>query len=284
MSDVHREPLHIYGLYRHTRKAPGRASHEPVASYDQMFAFLVKIRSMLATPSLDSMNYISANREPLHQVHIFVKRLREKSNQAAQASLEAQKRAQEAGKNFQQAWDRVDVKANALETQTRYVGTISREMADTWRTHISPPNKPWRIILLSLGCELEGAIRVRRQMHRAVKVAEKEAEVWGARYILADDKWQKTCRDATQARQAFTAIYTEYLAGKALVPSFKRRIGWRINCEGDSESDRVWRINQALRGEEKRETAKYGAMSRFKNPRRGASKEVSPLSSSVGFC
>ena len=270
MSDVHREPLHIYGLYRHTRKAPGRASHEPVASYDQTFAFLVKIRSMLATPSLDSMNYISANREPLHQAHIFVKRLCERSYQAAQASLEAQSRAQETGKNFQQAWDRVDVKAHALETQTRYVGTISREMADTWRTHASPPNKPWTTILLSLGCELEDAIRVRRQMRRAVTVAEKDAEVRGARYILADDSWQSARRDAAQARQAFTAICTEYLAGEALVPSFMRRVAWRIECDGDSEGDRVWRIEQALRGEEKKETERYGAMSRFKKPCRGA--------------
>ena len=270
MANIDRVPREIYSLHQRTPKAIERAMFKPVASYDQMFAFLIKFRSMLAAPSVDSMNYIFANQEPLHEILTFMKRLSEGSILAVVACNEAQRRSEDVARKFQQAWDLVDIKADAIATQSRYVITISQEMGEIWRTHTSPPNKHWRMLCLSLAFELKEAIQTRQQMRWGLQDAEKRAERWEGRYIRAVEKWRNTYQDAMQLQGAFTAIRTEFLAGQSLAKVFvgqMREVRDQINDA--AERDRVRRINQALSLEEERETEEYGAMSRFKKRFRG---------------
>lgn len=244
--------------------------YKPVASYDQMFAFLIKFRSMLAVPSLDSLNYIFSNQESLHEVQTFMERLCEGSMLAALACNEAQKRSEEIARKFQQAWDLVDIKADAIATQSRYVITISQEMGGIWRTHNSPPNKHWRMLCLSLAFELKEAIQTRQRMRWDLQDAERRAERWEGRYIRAVKKWRNTYQDAMQLQGAFTAIRTEFLAGQSLAKVFVREMREvRDQINDAAERERVRRINQALSREEERETEEYGAMSRFKKRFRG---------------
>ena len=271
MSNPDRVPRRFYALHRHTPKAPQCAGYRPVASYDQMLAFVVKVRSVLATASLDSMTYILANQEPLHDVRVFIQRLSDNFNQAALACHEAQKRSEEVARNFQQAWDLVDIKVNDVAAHSRYINTISQELGETWRTHTSPPNKHWRIVCLSLASELKEAVETRYEMRWNLLDTERRAEKWEARYILAVGRWCDTYQDAMQLQDALTAIHTEFLAGQSLAKIFMRELQEdRDGINDRSESDGVWRINQALAREEEREVKEYGAISRFKKRPRGA--------------
>ena len=264
MSDLDQVPQQIYGLDRCASRVPGNAVYKSVASYDQMLAFLVKIRITLAKPSLDNMNYILANQEPLHEVRLAMKRLSENFTRAALACDDAKRCTEEVARRFQQAWDLVDVKANATANQSRYVNNISQEIAEVWRTHTSAPNKHWKIVFASLVYELKVAIENRQRMRWGSEHAEKRAEQWEARYILAVDKWRNTYQDGLHLEEAFTALRTEFLAGQSLAEIFMREtreIGDWISV--GSESERVWRIDQALIREEERDTKNYGVMSRF---------------------
>ena len=258
-------------------------SYEPVASYDQMLAFLVKMRTMLETPCLENMNYIFANQEPLHDVQVFMKRLHESGKQAVLAYEEAQKLTEEVAGRFQQAWDLVDVKGNAVTGQMRYVHTISREMGDTYNTHDSPPNKPWTMMVKALAYELKEAVKTCRQIRGSLNDAERKAEQWESRYIVATDQCRQIYQDVIRMREAYRAIRKEFLAGQSIAKGFMREVEDWIKC--DSESARVWSINQALRWEEERESEIYGARSRFKKRGRGSEgagrRKIFPSSSSV---
>lgn len=118
MSDLDQVPQQIYGLDRRASRVPGNAVYKSVGSYDQMLAFLVKIRSTLAKPSLDNIDYILANQEPLHEVRLAMKRLSENFTRAALACDDAKRFTGEVARRFQQAWDLVDVKANATANQS----------------------------------------------------------------------------------------------------------------------------------------------------------------------
>lgn len=271
MSNSHRAPLHIHALHRHSPEAPESAVYEPVASYDQMFEFLVKLRSMLAAPSFDNVNYILANQESVHDIKVFISGLIERYNLATLNCNQAQTQSEEVACKFQQAWDLVDVRANAIATQSRYVNTVSQELGEVWRTHDSPPNKHWTIVCISLATELKEAVGDRQQMLSDLEDAEKRAECWEPRFILAIDKWRNDYQDAMQLHEAFKAIHTEFLAVRSLATIFSRKIqrfGHRISC--GSESERLWRMNQALMREEEMETKVYGAMSRSKKHLRGS--------------
>ena len=251
------------GHHRHTPDAFERATRI-VASYDQMIDFLVEFQGVLATPSCDNMNYIFANLEPLQDVEILMERLSKRSNRAALACNEAQRRSEEVAHKFQQAWDLVDVTTNALVTQSRYVTTISQELGNTWRTHISPPNKHWRMVSLSLCHELKDAIETRQEVRWALGDTEKAAEPWEARYMLANEEWRNTSRDTVQLRKALTALKTEFLAAHSLARSIMRDIEVKDRITNASERDRVWRINQTLMEEGEKESKEDGGLFRFK--------------------
>ena len=270
MSHPDRMPLPSYGLHGHTPKAPADTMYKPVASYDQMLAFLINIQNVLETPSLANMTYILSNQEPLHDVRAFIQHLSKAFTLAAQACNSAQKRSEEIALKFQQAWDVVDDKANRVATQTRYISTISRELGETWRTHTSPPNKHWRIICSSLAFELKEAVENRHEMRWQLQDAKRRAERWEERYILADDICRNASQDAWKLQEAFTAMHAEFLATQLGAEMFMRKVqedsGW---IEDDSEGERIQRIDWALRREEEREIAEYGAASRFKRSPRG---------------
>ena len=276
-------PQQALDHHLHVPEAPRSASYEPIASYDQMLAFLVKMRTMLKTPCLESMNYIFANQEPFEEVQVFMKRLDESYNQAILACKEAHKRTKEVAGKFQQAWDLVDVKDNAVTNHTRYVHTISREMADTYNTHNSPPNKPWQTMVLALAFELKEAVKTCRQIRWDLNDAESKAEQWEASYVFATDQRRRSYHDVLQLRDAYMAIHKEFMAGQSLAEGFMEEVEDWIKC--DSESARVWSINQALRLEEERESEVYGARSRFKKRGRGSEvagrRKIFPSSYSV---
>ena len=252
-------PLPSYDLHRHTPKAPECATYRPVATYDQMLAFLMNIQKVLETPSLENMTYILANQEPLHDIRIFLPRISKAVKLAALACKEAQIRSEEVARRFQQAWDLVDVKTNDVAKQTRYISTISQEMGETWRSHTSPPNKHWRVICTSLAFELKEAVENRHETRWQLQDAKRRAEKWEARYIQADEKRRNTSRDAWKLQEAFTGIRSEFVTTQLLAGRFMRKVQedsrW---IENDSERERMLRINRALRREEEREIAEYG--------------------------
>lgn len=265
MSTIDQAPRDIYSRHRRTPKAPEYAVYTPVASYEQMLDFLVKVRSILAKPSLDNMNYIFANQEPLHDVQVLIKRLSECSKNAALACTEARKNSEEVARRFQQAWDLVDIKVNAFATQSRYANTVSQEMGEIWRIHNSPPNKNWGMVCLSLAFELKGAVQTRQQMRRDLEDVENRAEKWEGWYIGAVHAWRNTHEDVMQLQEAFTAMRTEFLAGAFLAERFMqemREVRDRINDA--SERERVRRINRALKREEEGDTEKHRTTSRSK--------------------
>lgn len=265
MSNLDQVPPQSYVLHRHTLKAAECTIYRPVASYDQMLAFLVNIQKVLETPSFENMTYILANQEPLHDVRVFIYRLSKALNQATLVRNEAQKRSEEIARRFQQAWDFVDVKANDVARQTRYISTISQELGETWRTHTSPPNKHWRTICTSLTFELKEAVENRHEMRWQLLDAKWRAGQWEARYIQADEKWSNVSQDVSKLQEAFTAIRADFLATQLLAETFMRKLREDSNgIENNSEGERTRRIDRALRQEEERESAEYGAMSRFR--------------------
>ena len=283
MSNLDQMPQEALNHSFHVPTAIPLASYKPLATYNQMLAFLVKMRTMLETPCLESMNYIFANEEPYYEVQASLKDLHESYKDAVLDCEDGQKLTKEVARSFQQAWDLVDVKGLALENHTRYIHTISQEMADTYRTHNSPPNKPWRMIVVALAYELKEAVKTRRQIHSSFDDAERKAEKWEAEYIFATDECRLIHQDAIRWREAYMAIHKEFLAGQSLAKGFMQEVEDWIKC--DSESARVWNINQALRWEEERESQQYGARSRFKKQGRGIEvgrpRKIFPSSSSV---
>ena len=244
------EPDQIYAFHQRTLSSSERPIYGPVATYDQMYAFLLKLRSKLSTRSLDNMNYTFANLDPLHDIQVYMALLSSRSHLQAQTSDNAHKRKEQAARKFQQAWDLVDAKTNTTATQSRYIDTIAQELASTYRTHNSPPNKRWNMICTSLVFELKEAIATRQRMRWEREEAVDRAEQWEARYVLADERCKERYQDAVHLREAYDRMHTEFMAGEATREAFMRNMPpVRERVNGHFEAGRVQRINLALRRE-----------------------------------
>ena len=244
------EPDHVYAFHQRIPSSSKLPIYGPVATYDQMYAFLLKLGSKFSTRSVDNMNYIFANLEALHDVQVYMALLSSRSALQAQMSENAHKRREEIAGKFQQAWNLVDAKSNAIATQSRYVDTIAQELASTYQTHNSPPNKRWDMICTSLMFELHEAIRMRQHLRWEREEAEDRAEQWEARYALADKRWKERHQDAMHMREAYERMHTEYRAGEATREVFMRNmLPVRERVNEHFEQGRVQRINLALERE-----------------------------------
>ena len=244
------EPDQVFAFHQRTPSASGRPIHGPVATYDQMYAFLLKLRSKLSTRSLSNMNYILANLEPLQDIQIYLTLLSSRTALQAQTSEIADKRKAQTAARFQQAWDLVDIKINAIATHSKYIDTVAQELASVYRTHDSPPNKRWDMICASLIYELQEALRTRQRLRSERDDAEDRAEQWEARYVLADRRWKERHQEAMHLREAYERMQNEYMAGEAMREVFMRNMSpVREWVNERFEARRVQRINLALERE-----------------------------------
>ena len=245
------EPNQVFAFHqRASSSSSGRPIHGHVATYDQMYAFLLKVRSKLSTRSLSNMNYVLANLEPLRDIQIYLALLSSRTALQAQTSDNAHKRKAQTAAKFQQAWDLVDAKTNAIATQSKYIDTIGQELASVYRTHTTPPNKRWEMICASLVYELQEALRTRQRVRSEREEAEDRAEQWEARYVLADKRWKERHQDAMHLQDAYARMRNEYMAGEALREVFMRNMSpVREWVNERFEARRVQRINLALERE-----------------------------------
>ena len=245
------EPNQVFAFHqRAPSSSSGRPIHGPVATYDQMYAFLLKLRSKLSTRSLSNMNYILANLEPLQDIQIYLILLSSRAALQAQTSDNAHKRKAQTAAKFQQAWDLVDARTNAIATQSKYIDTIAQELASVYRTHTTPPNKRWDMICASFIYELQEALRTRQRLRWKREEAEDKAEQWEARYVLADKRWKERHQDAMHLREAYERMHTEYMAGEVTREVFMRNMSpVREWVNERFEARRVQRINLALERE-----------------------------------
>ena len=244
------EPDQIFAFHQRAAPSSGRPIHGPVATYDQIYAFLLKLRSKLSTRSLSNMNYILANLEPLQEIQIYLTLLSSRTALQAQTSENAHKRKVQTAAKFQQAWDLVDAKTNAIAAQSKYIDTVAQELACVYRTHSTPPNKRWDMICASLIYELQEALRTRQGLRWEREDAEDRAEQWEARYVLADRRWKERHQDAIHLRQAYERMHNEYMAGEAMREIFMRNMSpVREWVNERFEAKRVQRINLALERE-----------------------------------
>ncbi|KAM0800320.1 hypothetical protein BDR22DRAFT_963282 [Usnea florida] len=138
----------------------------------------------------------------------------------------AYKRKVQTVAKFQQAWDVVDAKTNALATQSTYINTTAQELASVYRTHDTPPNKCRDTICASLIYELQEALRTRQRLRSERKDAEDRAVQWEAR------------------------MHNEYMAGEAMREIFMRNMApVREWVNERFEARRVQRIDLALERE-----------------------------------
>ena len=244
------EPDQVFAFHQRAPSSSGRPIHGPVATYDQMYAFLLKLRSKISTRSLSNMNYILANLEPLQDIQIYLSLLSSRTALQTQTSDNAHRRKAQTAAKFQQAWDLVDAKANFIAIQSKYIDTIAQELASVYRTHNTPPNKRWDMICASLIYELQEAIQTRQRLRWEREDAEDRAEQWEARYVLADKRWKERHQDAIHLREAYDKMHTEYMAGEALREVFMRNMSpVREWVNERFEARRVQRINMALERE-----------------------------------
>ena len=250
------EPDQIFAFHQRTPSSSGRPIHGPVATYDQMYAFLLKLRSKLSTRSLSNMNYILANLEPLQDIQIYLTLLSSRTALQAQTSDNAHKCKAQTAAKFQQAWDLVDAKATAIATQSKYIETIAQELASVYRTHNAPPNKRWDMMCASLIYELQEALRTRQRLRSEREDAEDRAEQWEARYALADRRCKERYQDAIHLREAYERMHNEYMAGEAMREVFMRNMAPLRDWVNERfEARRVQKIKLALEREGQWKTA-----------------------------
>ena len=250
------EPDQVFAFHQRASSSSERPIHAPVATYDQMYAFLLKLRSKLSTRSLSNTNYILANLEPLQDIQIYLTLLSSRTALQAQTSDNAHKRKAQTAAKFQQAWDLVDAKTNAIATQSKYIDTIAQELASVYRTHNSPPNKRWDMICASLIYELHEALRTRQRLRSDREEAEDRAERWEARYVLADRRCKERYQDVMHLQEAYERMHTEYMAGEAMREVFMQNMSpVRAWVNERFKARRVQRINLALEREGQWKTA-----------------------------
>ena len=250
------EPDQVFAFHQRAPSSSGRPIHGPVATYDQMYAFLLKLRTKLSTRSLPNMNYILANLEPLQEIQLYLTLLSSRIALQAQISDMAYKRKAQTAAKFQQAWDLVDAKTNAIATQSKYIDTIAQELASVYRTHTTPPNKRWDIICASLIYELQEALRTRQRLRWEREDAEDRAEQWEARYVLVDRRWKERHQDIIHLRDAYERMHNEYMAGEAMREVFMRNMSpVRAWVNERFEARRVQMINLASEREGQWKTA-----------------------------